>query len=118
MELTGRCKKEFEKWLDVENMPNKDTIIGNKGESCYHVYSVYIIYTLPNPMKYSVMVDFFDTVGIYISDWREYHSGCYWYDLYEDTDGCKYEASDVFETKSQARHYCIKKANEIYNKRK
>ena len=100
MELTDKCKVDFEKWY-------------NKTYSRELVYSTMnetLIMTLPIPFVYGVYVDFFDSVNLPINI-NSYGNGESWqYDI--TTMPIIYDAL----TRQEARTEAIKKANEIYNK--
>jgi len=97
MELTGKCKEDFEKWRKKQN---------------YNVDAPYF-YELKYSMQYGVYVDFFDSVGIEIeiTKWDE------------DTWQCLVSnkktliADELYDMYSrlEARTAAITKANEIYN---
>ena len=85
MKLTGKCKEEFEEWLQ------------------YLTWEQY-----PISMQYGVYVDFFDSVGIRIS--MNQFNKEYWFDIYPQAEDC-----ECLKTRTEARIAAIEKANEIYN---
>ncbi len=93
MNLTGKCLEDFKKWF------NKIGVISMFEES------------LSDSMKYGVLVDFFDSVGLWVSSYRT-------------SLGCRYsiEVGSNFyfkhsESLPEARTEAIKKAVIIYNER-
>jgi hypothetical protein len=101
MNLTGKCKEEFEKWLG-----------GNVSDS-HEDYCTWIKFDLlNNSARYGVYVDFFDSVeidvlcrnkdGRFISFSAPYYKTNNWH-------------IDEHKTRQEARIEAIKKANEIYN---
>lgn len=63
MKLNGKCKVEFEKWLKSNH--NLDSIYDKEIEHNI-VTTYYVFYELPKSAQYGVLVDFFDSVGIFI----------------------------------------------------
>ena len=58
MELTGKCKEDFEKWwVNDWEIHNKSV-----GELTLTAW-----YKLPDSMKYGVFIDYFDSVGLSIT---------------------------------------------------
>jgi hypothetical protein len=112
MELTGKCKKDFEKYLNKlrkheteRNFADIDMIIESQG---------YEFYDLLESMKYGVYVDFFDSVGIYLSVSGLTLSKTYICDISIKTNVQYW--FDGFNLRQGARLKAIEKANEIYNK--
>jgi len=107
--LKGQAKKDFEKWfssyIDKQLAHNRED--WNEGEELLSNF-----YELPFSMQYGVLVDWFDSVGIYINklcpDSFEIQHG---WDIIEDY-------SKVDRTRTQARQKAIEQANKIYNDRK
>ena len=100
MELTGKCKEDFEKWLTA-----------TKDISHEHYVTWVKFDILSDSAKYGVYVNFFDSVGIKP-------------DAYAKTSGYSYmivlpnskaTLGRHFETSQEARVKVIKKANKIYN---
>lgn len=79
---------------------------------------------LPESCKNTLIIDFFDSVGIYITSRRNCYGAKYnhWYYIVTDTKGV--HLNDFLEVKikndcrKEATTEAIKKANEIYNKNK
>lgn len=106
MELTGKCKEAF---LDYLAKTNQDSI--KKGIVRMH-WQEY-------PEKYlnALIIDFFDSVGIYIQDWGlnvvDNNIG---FDAEVMYNLKNHSAQNDFSKKRQdAITEAIKKANEIYN---
>tara|TARA_R110000782_G_scaffold387_1_gene1250 strand:- start:47 stop:373 length:327 start_codon:yes stop_codon:yes gene_type:complete len=107
MELTGKCKQDFKKWQqDCDWF--QDISIYNENYS-----NIEIFYTLNKSMQYGVYVDFFDSVGSYISVSGLVLSKTYICDISVISNVEHYY--DGFSTRAEARSKAIEKANEIYN---
>jgi hypothetical protein len=106
MELTGKCKEEFEKWFT-----NSDNHKGFDAEQIAldRKYRLKVFYQLYPSMQYGVYVDFFDSVDLNINVIC-YCNGDEWqFDIEQ--------RQEFYNTKSrpEARVLAIEKANEIYN---
>ena len=108
MELTGKCKVDFEKWLVcgegwVNFKKYYNACAGNNDP---------FLWVIENPlsMQYGVYVDFFDSVEVFININTYDYGGRYFQysvdDLMPDT---------VFYKRSEAITQSIQKANELYN---
>ena len=95
MNLTGKCKEDFEKWYEL----NYETI----GLRSFYLAE---FYELPETMQYGVYVDFFDSVEIYMEIIKD---GIYFESYVND------EWLNTPKTRSETRTAAIEKANEIYN---
>ena len=106
MELTGKCKEEFEKFylkdIDIDECEffNNDTILS-------------IFYTEKESMQYGVYVDFFDSVEMDIVIERR-RSDLFLFVIYSN---CLYGSGFIPDKQSRpkARTAAIEKANELYN---
>jgi hypothetical protein len=115
MELTGDCKKEFEKWAVTQDEIYLDGIHLKIG-TYYNSISFY--YSSPNSIRYGVYVDFFDSVGLIIenkvdTDW-DYKRITYYTEIeynFRIWSTMSYE----YETRNEARTQAITKANELFN---
>jgi hypothetical protein len=95
MILTNKCKEEFEKWLnyDLFNYTNR----------------------LDKTMQQSKIIEFFDSVGIYIQidcgnlRHSENKEICFQGGVLKNPFG------EVFNTRTEATQSAITKANEIFN---
>lgn len=106
MNLTGQCKKDFDKWYCSHKQPNG------------HWYAIKNFYQLVDSMKYGLYVDFAIEVGyeIFVIRWRNK-----WvenvFEIKEDnsiTVGI-HEARKGLASHKDARVRAIQKFNEIYN---
>ena len=98
MKLTGKCKEDFEKWVYIKYELN-------------NILELRKFNDYPESMQYGVYVDFFDSVGIYMSI-NPIENDAYerMYQVYEDENhiiSC--------ETRQEARTAAIEKENEIHN---
>lgn len=119
MELTGKAKKDFEKWFDANvNMKLFEGELSIDVQCGAYYELIDCFEQLPFPMQYGVLVDFFDSVGIYITD-GTYRLKLdkeifYWVIEIKNVRG-REECIDTNQTRLEARTEAIKKANEIYN---
>ncbi len=114
MKLTRKCKEDFEKWF-IENP---------EFWKSRRVQADLIDWfnDLDESMQYGVYVDFFDSIGIYISDMVDcYHSSrnkpqfsTSGFSMCVEGNGFCKDIDDL-NTRQEAREQAILKANEIYN---
>ena len=103
--LTGKCKEDFENDFDNKDFMNLCEYTSHDGGSCYMHLP---IQDLPLSMIYGILLDFFDSVEIFIEIHKEYeffevHIGLGWVFINSTRAGAITEA--------------IKKANELYNQK-
>ena len=97
--LTGKAKEEFFNWLDNQGVNGID--ISNWEFEKFHLLS--------NVSKNSLIIEWFDSVGIIItSDYFELNKG-----FYSEILESNFEI--IKPTRQEALAEAIKKANEIYN---
>ena len=111
MELTGKAKEQFEKWLKKQSF---NRLLGQGDKWIVHNF-----YTFPDSMKYGVYVDFFDSedlkVEILISPIANtMYSTKYDYSIFRANEEI-YSTSFELDTRQEARTSAITKANEILN---
>ena len=109
MELTGKCKEEFEVWY----IPyiRKNPFVGDR---YFDDTLITQFYEWSDSMQYGVYVDYFDSVGIMISVPYTYNvtmNGCDWFHVRVDN---KYVVNGL-KTRPEARQKAIEKANELRN---
>ena len=104
MEITGKCREEFKKWQHDCNW-FEDFNIYNE-----NYRNIEIFYTLTPSMQYGVYVDFFDSVGINITDYVRFYE-ISWSGFVSDICEGKYHNKG----RQYSRLKAIEKANEIYN---
>lgn len=102
MSLTEQCRKDFETWYYDNDLVL--TIVGK----------VDWFWTLPNSMRFGTMVDFFESVGIYIEILVYAHDD-YVFQILSKDRGVLAMDKETLNTRKMARIYAIAKANEIYN---
>lgn len=113
MKLTGKCKKDFEKWLQ------KDSGLWS---SLDEVYSTSLLrFNLMHPsLKWGSYQGFFDSHGLYIQIWAYKDPG---EEVFFDCDvldskECRLISNTNFSKKRiDSITIAIEKANEIYNER-
>jgi hypothetical protein len=113
MNLTGKCKEEFEKWFtDSDNHKGFDA----EQIALDRKYRLDLFYQLYESMQYGVYEDFFDSVGIYIQI-SFYDFDCNNWQTYLECKESIYDYNEThFVSRQEARIASIEKANEIYNK--
>lgn len=95
-QLTGKARQDFINYI-CKTYPNIR----------WHEYE-----TFTNSMIYALIIEFFDSVGIYINTW-EYQGFCWQIDSNLLEESPKY--NEPFKTRPEAQTEAIKKANQIYN---
>lgn len=112
--ITGKCKTDFEKWR--LNIHQKEWVEKPDSKGGYEYYGYSIFKELPFSMQYGVMVDFFDSVGIYSRSGRNRmdmpKENYYWFVRYKSHLPVYLDMVDDLDT---ARTEEINKSNEIYN---
>jgi hypothetical protein len=112
MELTGKCKQDFEKFL-IKIFPELGIIGTNWNEVVYEWFMIQ-----NSSMQYGVLVDFFDSVGIridLISVGEPTMGGFNFFGHRFLINGFKANLTYI-NTRPEARDAAIEKANELYNK--
>lgn len=114
MILTGKCLEDFRIWY-------KNNFLKELPIRLMFPYSIFYNYILQS-MQYGVYVDFFDSVGIYISIMASHShyvaSEFHGFDICVEGNGFCYDIDSAFKQRQEARKQSIIKANEIYNKHK
>jgi len=105
MNLTGQAKEEFEKWL-----------FGSLTFDYCEDYNEWFRLT-DLSMQYGVLVDWFDSVGIYIDVHKVFNLKEYRWWIEDDSLMLEDFQSEAFNSRPQARAKAIEKANEIFNNR-
>ncbi|MBD0822630.1 hypothetical protein [Aestuariibaculum marinum] len=103
MDLTGKCKKDFEKWY------NEEYFFG------VELAFIEIDSLTKLSMQFGVYVDFFDSVGINITLYQLDFQTWFGYSISHFEKLIKHERG--IWRRNQARTESIIKANEIYNSR-
>jgi len=107
MKLTGKCKTDFEKWFIDKYDSDKvhETIM-----------LITEFYNLPQSMQFGVLVEFFDSVGIYVNDQYGYIvKTTYSFKIVNKKTETILNYKSEFKTRQEARQKAILKANKIYN---
>ena len=116
MILTGETKLDFERWLHSNDVLIKDGIYDD-------TYLTDVFDKLPLNLQYASIIEWFDSVGIYISVKRLCTSlkfRCWYFVITnEDGDYLNKHGADESRINNDSRIEitikAIKKANEIYN---
>ena len=121
MELTGKCKEEFEKYLlkDLSFVLEEEFIRMDRYNLFKH---------LTKSMQYGVFVDYFDSVGVQIGieffdnsratgfDYQILTEDDRDYDDENCMDSAKvYSSNDYIGSRPEARTAAVEKANELHN---
>ena len=106
MILTGETKLDFERWLHSNDVLIKDGIYDD-------TYLTDVFDKLPLNLQYASIIEWFDSVGIYVNSSGLTLSKAFISDV-SVNDNCEYNY-DGFRTRKEATEQAIKKANEIYN---
>ena len=102
MILTGETKLDFERWLHSNDVLIKDGIYDD-------TYLTDVFDKLPLNLQYALIIEWFDSVGIYInSDYFELNKWFY-------SEVLDSNFAIVKPTRQEALTEAIKKANEYYN---
>lgn len=121
--LKGKAKELFEKWYKLKNINFR---CQSNAEGDIELYNIQIelFYDMPDSMQYGVLVDFFDSVGIYVSNNHNIDlycsklDGAYYKIDYNNNEGMPTIVMNKFKTRPEARTKAIEKAVEILNERK
>ena len=111
MELTGKCKEDFEKWYN-ESFGEYGSDDGKMPSLNGIPYECTGFNNYSKSMQYGVFVDFFDTHIIRIGDYCIIQNEAIYYE--SNVNGYL----GGWKTRHEARTEAIKKANEIYNQNK
>ena len=108
MKLTKKCKEDFEKYLDLLRKHETDRIFSDIDIILHHQGYDFDDWT--HSMQYGVYVDFFDSLGIYITTSWDLHINAFnwWVESNRTYSGKE-------KLRPEARTVAIEKANEIYN---
>lgn len=110
MELTEKCKIDFEKWYFKKHC---DGNVKYKDLMPHHRQDIYgWFYGVDLSFQYGVYVDFFDSVGISVSV-ISITSRNFYYEV--SKWGVKHCKSDYLDARQEARKQAILTANNIYN---
>ena len=107
MNLTGKCKEDFEKWLI--NEPDIERIFKEDGTEIYFD-------DFSPSMQCGVYEDFFGSVGVQI-EVQFYDEDAFMSFIYfgGDSNPLDKYRTPMLKTRTEARAKAIEKANEIYN---
>ena len=100
MELTGKAKKEFDKWLD--SVEYHEIGLGEEFCDAYDLFN-----ELPFSMQWGVYLDFFDRVNIEID--HLFSNAIYLFLALNNGEG------KVSDYREKAQKEAIEKANELFN---
>ena len=111
MILTGETKEDFERWLHSNDVLIKEGIYD-------HTYLTDVFEELPLNLQYASIIEWFDSVGIYISinyvDFYDELRNDTGFETYVTNKGLSVKFRSV-SSRQEALTEAIKKANEIYN---
>ena len=111
MILTGETKEDFERWLHSNDVLIKEGIYDD-------TYLTDVFDKLPLNLQYASIIEWFDSVGIYISinyvDFYDELRNNTGFETYVTNKGLSVKFRSV-SSRQEATLQAIKKANEIYN---
>ena len=111
MVLTDEAKLDFERWLHSNDVLIKDGIYDD-------TYLTDVFDKLPLNLRYASIIEWFDSVGIYISinyvDFYDEIRNDTGFEAYVTNKGLSVKFRSV-SSRQEALTEAIKKANEIYN---
>ena len=111
MMLTGETKEDFERWLHSNDVLIKEGIYDD-------TYLTDVFEELPLNLRYALIIEWFDSVGIYISinyvDFYDELRNNTGFETYVTNKGLSVKFRSV-SSRQEATLQAIKKANEIYN---
>ena len=111
MILTGKAKEDFERWLYSNDVLIKDGIYDA-------TYLIEGFDELPLNLQYASIIEWFDSVGIYISinyvDFYDELRNDTGFETYVTNKGLSVKFRSV-SSRQETIKQAIKKANEIYN---
>ena len=114
MELTGKCKEDFERWYILICL--KHSLTYYETADHYRKIDLKRYYSFNPSMQYGVYVDFFDSVGVIIGENSTFgYAGRQIFRLYVGINRHQSKVNPHPSTRQEARTEAIKKANEIYN---
>lgn len=120
MILTGNAKEAFEKWS--ENIYD-DCGNGQVGKRLFYIKSIddykfinteHYIHNVGNSMLHALIIEWLDSVGIYVSIGRSYISEKFFFEILHAR--FTYEGK-WYKSRQQATEKAIEKAIEIYNEK-
>jgi hypothetical protein len=107
MELTGKAKEKFEKWLDKQLFG----IVHDNGDRQPDIVALdKLFYSLPKSMQWGVYQDWADSLGYDMSIIYD-KDPCYFWRV---DDGLNENSGDRF-TREEAREAAVEKLNELIN---
>ena len=114
MEITGKCKENFEEWLGSQTR--------NTGSDIHKWYVTWAkFHIISDSAKWGVYVDFFDSVGLLIDTEIVWGFDALNLNVYEYTIKHQEEllllGEGYKETRPKSRTAAIERANELYNER-
>lgn len=109
--LTGKCKQDFEAWLDGQTFPLV------KGElTAYDWNDVFDLEHMPVSMQFGVIQEWADSVGINVNVYKAvYYKYGFHYAVGRRVKGSRSYAP--LPNRESAQLAAIEKLNEIYNER-
>lgn len=112
MELTGKCKEDFEKWYEQSEYRKYFQLTGVMSDTPF------VFYKVPTSMQFGVYVDFFDSVGIWCDIQPAYNEIGVESFIFNIVNGGEIYNDDENYQRHEAQTKAIEKANEIYNQTK
>ena len=114
MELTGKCKVEFEKWYLTKDYYDDYYIAFVPKKGMMDEFRCINFKEFPESMQWGVYVDFFDSVNLFI-EVIVVEIDDFSFQIFKKESAKSLSNGFTFNTRPEARNAAIEKANEIYN---
>lgn len=115
MILTEKCKEKFEQWLyencDKCQIKPQEEIYWQHFSEELTLFDIYE--KLPNILQNALIIEFFDSVGIYIEIHYSKRLGDKFYCIINES--INYNLTSYQDSRQEATIQAIKKANDLYN---
>ena len=99
--LTNKCKQNFEKWLEIQEVaPYKQ-----------------MFWDIPTSVKHTYLQNFFDQEKIIFEIQYERNTNQYWGSVTDFIKGIKVDITGNFKSREKATNSAVEKQNELYNLR-
>ena len=110
MELTGKAKEAFEKWLDNYSQKHhqKEWL-----DNDLYLDEVY----LPDELMNALIIEWLDSVGIITEVIATYYDGWTFLPLVYDNFANKHDIDVDYDSRQQATEKAIERAVELFNER-
>ena len=112
MELKGKAKDDFYKWIHNSEHAKHEYCSYQESSNAPRYEFKYEDVELPEILENTLIIEFFDSVYIYIETWQ--NDGFCW-QVYSNLVEESPKYNNTLKTRPEAQNEAIKKANQIYN---